>query len=346
MISEQLTSKTHRQAHMNEGTFSLAQAAPSALGAHEVRLHMAAASVNSRDLMIAKGAYGEMPADLVPLSDGAGTIVEVGSNVSNWKVGDKVMPSFFQDWHEGRFEPGFMASALSSAERPGVLRDFAVFHEDTLVRVPDHLTLEEAATLPCAAVTAWHALFETHRTFSSEDTVLIQGTGGVAIFALQFAKTAGAKVILLSSSDEKLERARQMGADTTINYKKVPLWDQEVLKSTNGKGADIVLDLGGKDTLEKSINAVAAHGIIAQVGVLTGWAAAPQNISHLIFNNSSISGVLVGSRTYLERVSDFMSQHTIKPVIHQRFQFEGVQQAYACMKAAGHFGKITVTINE
>ncbi|WP_310620462.1 zinc-dependent alcohol dehydrogenase family protein [Flexibacterium corallicola] len=338
------TLNSHRQAVLNGAQLSFKQAAQEPLGAKDVRVRMVAASVNSRDLMIKNGGYGEMPADLVVLSDGAGEIVEVGSAVTRWQVGERVMPSFFQDWREGRFAPEFMASALSSHDRAGVLREFANFHEDTLVRIPEHLSFEEAATLPCAAVTAWHALFETHRPFSKEDTVLIQGTGGVALFALQFAKAAGAKVIMLSSSDEKLERTRQMGADLGVNYKKFPAWDQRVRELTGGKGADIILDLGGKETLEKSIDAVAAHGIIAQVGVLTGWATAPENISHLIFNNSSLSGVLVGSRTYLERVTQFMHSHNLKPVIHQSFPMEHIEQAYEALSGAQHMGKITVKI--
>ncbi|MGH0000907.1 zinc-dependent alcohol dehydrogenase family protein [Pseudovibrio ascidiaceicola] len=344
-----MTTPNHAQNHhqgivLNGSSFAPHTFPAEPLGPFEVKIALQSASLNARDQMIRKGQYGEMPADLVPLSDGAGEVIAVGQQVTKWSVGDHVMPTFFQDWLEGPFQPHALSSALSSAEQPGVLREQAKFHQDTLVRVPDHMSFQDAATLPCAGVTAWHALFEQHRTLRPEDTVLIQGTGGVAIFALQLAKAFGARVALISSSDEKLEKAKEMGADITINYKTTPDWDVELRKLTDGHGADVVLDLGGKETLERSIRAVAAHGLITQVGVLTGWAHAPENISQLVLNNSSLSGVLVGSRTYFENLCAFVSKHQIKPLIDKSFSMSQINEAYAYMDQGQHMGKVTIDI--
>ncbi|WP_108817773.1 zinc-dependent alcohol dehydrogenase family protein [Pseudovibrio sp. Alg231-02] len=344
-----MTVPNHAQNHhqgivLNGNTFSSHKFPAEPLGPFEVKIALQSASLNARDQMIRKGQYGEMPADLVPLSDGAGEVIAVGEQVTKWSVGDRVMPTFFQDWLEGPFQPSALSSAISSADQPGVLREQAKFHQDTLVGVPDHMSFQEAATLPCAGVTAWHALFEQHRALRSEDTVLIQGTGGVAIFALQLAKAFGARVVLISSSDEKLEKAKEMGADITINYKTTPDWDVELRELTDGHGADVVLDLGGKETLERSIRAVAAHGLITQVGVLTGWAHAPENISQLVLNNSSLSGVLVGSRVYFENLCAFVSKHQIKPLIDKSFFMSQIDEAYAYMDQAQHMGKVTIDI--
>ncbi len=313
-------------------------------GPLEVQVRLHAASLNARDQMIRKGQYGEMPADLVALSDGAGEVIAVGDKVTKWSVGDRVMPTFFQQWLEGPFVPHMLGSALSSAQYPGILREQANFHEDTLVRIPDHLSYQEAATLPCAGVTAWHALFEQHRTLKKDDLVLIQGTGGVAIFALQLVKAFGARAAIISSSDEKLAKAKELGADITINYKEVPDWDAELLQLTDGHGADMVLELGGKDTLERSLRSVAPHGLIAQVGVLTGWAHAPENISDLVLKNASLAGVLVGSRTYFENLSAFVAKHQIKPLVEKDFAMSKIEAAYDYLEKAQHMGKVTVSI--
>lgn len=256
------------------------------------------------------------------------------------------MPIFYQEWIDGRLKSGDFESALGFAKYNGVLAEFGKFDQNTLVSIPDHLDWVEAATLPCAAVTAWHALFEQHRTFTSNDTVLIQGTGGVALFALQFAKAAGAKVIMLSSSDDKLAIVKEMGADITINYKLHPQWDIEVLRATSNAGVDIILELGGKETLERSIRSLAPHGVIAQVGILTGTDLQPDNLVNLILNNGSVSGVLVGSREHFENMTAFVSKHKIKPVVDSTFAFENVENAVAHLRGAQHMGKIAIKISD
>ena len=227
-------------------------------GAGEVLVRMAAASLNYRDYMVAEGFYNpRLKRPMVPLSDGAGMVEEAGAGVTRFKKGDRVAACFMQKWIEGPITREKTASALGGAI-DGVLREYAVFHEDGLVSVPPSLSYEEAAALPCAAVTAWHALFE-HTPVAPGDTVLMQGTGGVSVFALQFARAAGLRTIVTSSSDQKLERARQLGASETINYKKTPGWDEEARKLTGGRGVDHVIEVGGSDTMPRSLKAVRAR---------------------------------------------------------------------------------------
>jgi NADPH:quinone reductase-like Zn-dependent oxidoreductase len=321
---------------------SLTLSRPAALGPLDVRIAIRAASLNYRDLLVAKDKAGAGATGLVPLSDGAGEVTEVGSAVTDWKPGDRVMPSFFQTWQDGPFSPAYFAGALGGAV-DGVLADQIIAPEDGLVRIPDHLTYAQAATLPCAAVTAWSALFERGRPLMAGDILLVQGTGGVALFGLQFAKAMGAKVVVLSSSDDKLARARELGADFGINYSTTPEWAGAVRDLTGGHGADHILELGGAETFAQSIAAVAAHGSIAQIGVLTGYGATP-NLNGLFSANATINGIMVGPRVFLERVGVFMAQHDISPVIDRTFAFDQAAGAYEYLATASHMGKIVITV--
>ncbi len=308
---------------------------------HQVLIRIAAASLNYRDLLTQQDITSNR-AGLIPLSDGTGTVVAVGSAVSQWKEGDRVSPNFFPDWHGGAFSLTYLAKALGGGQTDGVLSDFIVADASSLVEVASHLTLLEAACLPCAGLTAWHALFERGE-LKAGDTVLVQGTGGVALFGLQLAAAHGARVIVTSSSDAKLERARNLGAWQTINYRTQPEWDKVVLDLTDGKGVDHILELGGPDTYDRSIAAIAAGGRIAQVGVLTGFALQP-NILPLMFKNASINGICVGSVEHFQRLNKFLSDHQIHPVLDQVFDFDDVPEAYDRLKSAAHFGKIVIDL--
>lgn len=335
-------SPAYRRYSLGPEGLSMTLSRPAPLGAHDVRVAIKAASLNYRDLLVAKDQVGAAATNKVPLSDGAGEVVELGSAVTAWKIGDRVMPSFFQTWQDGPFNPAYFAGALGGAV-DGVLADQITVPEAGLARIPDHLSYAEAATLPCAAVTAWGALFERGRPLKAGDILLVQGTGGVALFGLQFAKAVGAKVVVLSSSDDKLARAKTRGADFGINYRTTPEWASAVRDVTNGHGADHILELGGAETFAQSIDAVAANGSIAQIGVLTGYGATP-NLNGLFSANATINGIMVGPRVFLERVGAFMAQHDIAPVIDRTFAFDQAAEAYAHLGAANHMGKIVITV--
>lgn len=313
----------------------------STLGPREVRVAIRATSLNYRDILIKHG-QGASLTEPVPLSDGAGEVTEVGAEVTEWKIGDRVMTSFFQTWMDGPFDPSYFAGAMGGSIN-GVLSEQIVAPETGLVRIPDGLSYAEAATLPCAAVTAWSALFERGRPLKAGDILLVQGTGGVALFGLQLAKAVGAKVVVLSSSDEKLARAKAMGADFGINYKTTPEWATAVREVTAGHGADHILELGGAQTFDQSVAAVAANGSIAQIGVLTGFGAAP-NLNGLFSANASINGIMVGPKAFLERVSQFLAKHKIAPVIDRTFTFDQAAEAFDYLEAANHMGKIVITL--
>lgn len=327
-----------------DGAFELTQrrhdVAEPAAG--QVLVRIGAASLNYRDLLTLQDPVSNRDG-LVPLSDGAGTVVAVGSGVSRWKAGDRVIANFFPTWQEGPFPAAALATALGGGQTDGMLSEYVVADAASLVDVPGHLTLVQAATLPCAAVTAWHALFERGQLQPGE-TVLVQGTGGVALFGLQLAAAHGAKVIVTSSSDAKLERASALGAWKTINYKTRPDWDAAVLELTDGQGVDHILELGGPDTYDKSIAAVAPGGRIAQIGVLTGFGSQP-NILPLQFKNASINGICVGSVQHFERMNRFLSKHRIQPVIDKTFSFEQSPAAFLHLKSAAHFGKVVIDLS-
>jgi NADPH:quinone reductase-like Zn-dependent oxidoreductase len=269
-------------------------------------------------------------------------VEEIAEGVTTWRIGDRVAPTFFRDWESGRFDMAYH-SAARGGSCDGVLAESIVAPAHSLVQVPDYLSLSEAATLPCAGLTAWHAMMERGHPVGPEDTVLCLGTGGVSIFALQIAKAAGARVILTSSSDEKLELASRLGADETINYRETPNWDREVYRLTDKRGADAVIEVGGPGTLEKSMNSVAAGGFISLIGVLTGFEAPNTSLFPLVKKNVDLQGIYVGSREMFERMNRFFEQHQIRPVIDSTFSFDHAPEAYARIKGAGHVGKVVLS---
>jgi NADPH:quinone reductase-like Zn-dependent oxidoreductase len=309
---------------------------------NQILVRLQAASLNFRDLMIARGHYfgGSVAANTIPLSDGTGEVTAVGAAVTRFKIGDRVCGTFFRGWIDGKAPDG-PRSALGAPPVDGVLAEYAVFDEQDAVAVPSHLSPEAAATLPCAAVTAWHALVENGRVAPGE-TVLIIGTGGVSIFALQFARLAGARVIALSSSDAKLERTRKLGADAGINYRTTPEWEAEVLRLTQGRGVDHVIEVGGAGTLGRSIAAAAAGGRIQLIGVLTGRGEEPLIPYGLLAKEASIQGVFVGSRGHFERMNAAIASARLEPVIDHVFGFDEAPAAYRHLEQSGHFGKVVI----
>jgi NADPH:quinone reductase-like Zn-dependent oxidoreductase len=307
---------------------------------NEVVVKFHAASLNFRDVMFVNGVYNpkaKFPA--VPFSDGAGEVVAVGGNVSRWKIGDRVCPIFTQGWIEG--EPSMQKNRLTlgAGALDGVLREYGAFDENGLVAIPNHLSYEEAATLPCAAVTAWDALMVSGNLKAGE-TVLALGTGGVSIFALQLAKMHAARVIITSSSDQKLERAKQLGADETINYKTSPDWDKEVLSLTDKMGVDHVVEVGGAGTLSKSLNAVRVGGHVPLIGVLaTGGDFNPISV---LMKGVRLQGIFVGSRKMFEDMNRAIETTQMRPVIDRTFAFEEAREALKYMESGSHFGKIVV----
>lgn len=310
--------------------------------AAEVMVRMKAVSLNYRDLTATrKERPGNLPAPFTPCSDGAGEVIALGEGVTAWKVGDRVMPTFFQNWINGGISRAAMQSALGGA-LPGVLSEFVVVKDTGLVRIPDHLSYEESATLPCAALTAWHALV-TKGGVASGQTVLCLGTGGVSMFALQFAKLHGARVIITSSSDEKLARARELGADETINYKTTLDWEKRVFELTNKQGADQIIEVGGSGTLQKSLDAISFGGRISLIGVLSGFEGLI-NPWPVVARSVTLQGIYVGSREMFEAMNTFLSEHQMKPVIDRTFAFSQAREAFQLMAAGGHFGKIVVRV--
>jgi NADPH:quinone reductase-like Zn-dependent oxidoreductase len=305
-----------------------------------VRIH--AASLNYRDLLIITGRYGRaaIRPGLVPLSDGAGEVVEVGPDVTRFKTGDRVAGIFHQKWIAGEVSDAIRGSALGG-DLDGTLAEYRVFEADGLVHVPGHLSYEEGATLPCAALTAWNALFG-HRVVQPGDTVLTQGTGGVSIFAIQFARAAGARVIATSSSDEKLERVRAMGASDLINYKRTPEWDQEVLRFTDGRGVDHVVEVGGAGTLPRSLRSVRRGGQVNVIGLLAGGGEIDPMV--VLARSIIMRGIFVGSREMFEAMNRAITALEIRPVIDRVFPFEQAADAYRHLESGAHFGKVVIRI--
>ncbi len=309
-------------------------------GAGEVLVRVRASSINYRDLSTVEDPVSRgLALPLIPNSDGAGEVVEVGAGVTRWVPGDRVMGTFFQRWTDGTITPEAMASALGGAI-DGVLAEYAVLGEDGVVAIPDHLSFEEAATLPCAGVTAWNCLIEQGR-MKPGDTVLLLGTGGVSVMALQLAVMGGARTIVTSSSDDKLARARDLGAAETINYRTRPDWEQAVLEITGGHGVDQVVEVGGAGTLEKSVAATRVAGTVSLIGVLTGGSVNPTAVMR---KSIRLQGVYVGSRRMFEDLNAAMSRSGLRPVIDRAFGFDEAPEAYRTMRDAGHFGKLVVTI--
>lgn len=313
-------------------------------GHGQVLVAIKAVSLNYRDLLVVTGRYSpNLPKPLVIASDGAGEVIGVGEGVGKFKTGDRVIGSFFQNWQRGEIDRDAAPSALGGSI-DGVLATARVFDERGLVHMPAHLSFEEAATLPCAAVTVWNALVHTAHV-KSGDTVLLLGTGGVSIFGLQFAAMHGARTIITSSSDAKLARAKALGASETVNYLKTPEWHKEVLRLTDGRGVDIVLEVGGTGTLPKSLRAVRPGGQVSLIGVLAGIAE-PLNIGPILHNSVRLQGIYVGSVEMFEAMNRAITTNKLKPVIDRVFAFQQAREALRYMESARHFGKIVIRVAE
>lgn len=310
-------------------------------GANEVLVRFHAASLNYRDVMVVSGTYNpRMKLPAIPLSDAAGEVVGVGSDVKKWKIGDRVMPIFVQRWFDGETSEEKRRTSLGAgAQWDGVLREYAAFDEESVVAVPDHLSYEEAATLPCAALTAWNALVVSGN-IKAGDTVLTLGTGGVSIFALQIAKLFGARVISTSSSDEKIEKLKALGADETINYKTREDWDAAVLEVTGKTGVDHVVEVGGAGTLARSLNAVRLGGHIAMIGALTD--SGDFNPITVFMKAIRLQGIFVGSRKMLGDLIRAIELAKLRPVVDRVFDFDEAREALSYMASGKHFGKIVV----
>lgn len=311
-------------------------------GPGQVRVRMSAGSLNFRDLMVVRGGYGPpVPGALVPGSDGVGKVVEVGAGVTRLAAGDRVATSFFPDWVDGPMLPTLVAGALGGG-RAGTFTQELVLPEQAFVKSPAHLSDAEAATLTCAGTTAWHALFETH-TIQPGSTVLLLGTGGVSIWALQLAKAAGCRVIITSSSEAKLEKARALGADETINYSQMPEWAPEVRRLTGGEGVDLVLEVGGEKTLAQSLASVRMRGTVVTIGAVSGSGGGIPPRA-LIPGATRLQGVYVGPRRYHEKLARFVEAAKIRPVVDRVFGFEELPDAYRYQAEGRHFGKVAVSL--
>ena len=310
-------------------------------GPGQVLVRIRAASLNYRDYMTVVGLYaGPARSGLVPLSDGAGEVAALGAGATRFAIGDRVCPTFCPDWIAGPLTEAVTTRALGGT-LDGVLADYVVVPEAALVAIPAHLSFEEAATLPCAAVTAWHSLVEVGGV-KAGDTVLVQGTGGVSVFALQFAKVLGARVIGTSSSDAKLAKAKSLGLDEAINYRTTPEWQDVARALTGGVGVDHVVEVGGAGTLQRSIQAVRMGGSIGVIGVLTGKAEIDPTA--ILRRRVGLRGIYVGSRAMFEAMNRAIALHEIRPVVDRVFAFAEAKEAWRHMEGAGHFGKIVVRV--
>jgi NADPH:quinone reductase-like Zn-dependent oxidoreductase len=313
-------------------------------GEGQVLVRVRAASLNFRDLLIANGTYPRGPSKdrLVPLSDGAGEVVELGPGATRLKPGDRVMGAFFEKWLDGPFDFNVAISSARGGSIDGVLAEYVLFDEAAAIAIPDGYSFEEASTLPCAGVTAWVALMELGPVRAGQ-TLLAMGTGGVSIFALQFAKLAGASVILTSGHDDKLARGKALGADQTINYRSVPRWDAAARELTGGRGVDHIVEVGGEGTLATSLRAVHSGGRIALVGQLTGAMADRGRALH---NEQGvhIDSVFVGSARQLANLSAGVTRLGLRPVIDRVFGFDAAVEAYRYLERGAHFGKVVIAI--
>ena len=306
----------------------------------EVLLKVHAVSLNYRDLLVTLGHYNpKMSLPRIPASDGAGEVVAVGDGVTRIKIGQRVAGIFMQNWLEGPPTAQKQRRALGG-DIDGMLAEYVLLKETGLVRIPEHLSFEEAATLPCAAVTAWNAL--AVRNVQANSTVLVQGTGGVSIFALQLAKLRGARVLGISSSDAKLQRACSLGVDKGLDYGETAEWDRWVLEQTNGEGVDLVVEVGGVGTLPRSLRAVRMGGVIAQIGVLSG-PAEPIPIPLILHRQVHIQGIYVGSRRDFEDLNRAIALTQLRPV-GENFHWSQAREALARMEEGSHFGKLVLTV--
>ncbi len=311
-------------------------------GPRQVLVRVRATSLNYRDLITVEGssARAAPKPDLVPLSDGAGEVLAVGPGVTRVKAGDRVAGCFMQKWVGGAIDEAAQASAMGGAI-DGMLSELAVLEEDGVVRLPGNLSFEEGATLPCAGVTAWHALVEIGE-IKAGDTVLVLGSGGVSVFALQFARMFGARVIATSGSMAKAERLRQLGAEAVVDYRATPDWDKEVVSLTGGRGVDITVEVGGAGTLPRSFMATRIAGRIPVIGLLTG-AGAEVDPMPILRRNLRVQGLYVGNRQMFEAMNRAIEANGLKPVMDKVFPFAQAKDAYRHMKSQSHFGKIVIS---
>jgi len=307
----------------------------------EVLLKMKAASINYRDLVVPLRGYGSFTGNLplVPISDGVGEVVGIGAGVTRVALGDRACPMFVQKWIAGEPDLARITSTLGGPI-DGVMQEYMVINEEGLAKVPEYLTDEEAATLPCAALTAWSALV-TEGGVKAGDKVLVQGTGGVSLFALQFAKLLGAKVIVLSSSDDKLKRAAALGADECLNYTNIPEWGKAVKNLTSGGGVDHIVEVGGEKTLPQSLRAIRPGGTISMIGVLSG-AKMGVSLGLIVTRKVCLQGITVGHRDSFEAMTRAIAQHQVKPEIDRIFAFEELKEALEYLQRGKHFGKICI----
>jgi len=310
-------------------------------GPREVLIRIRATSLNYRDHMIVQGKYfAPVTRDTIPLSDGAGEVVATGANVTRFRPGDRVAGTFFQVWLDG---PPSRRNPALGVPLDGALAEYIALDEDGVVAIPPALSFEEAATLPCAGVTAWNALMATGKPVKPGDTVLCLGTGGVSILALQLAKAAGARVLITSSSDEKLQRACGLGASESINYKRFPGWHKEVDRLTGGRGADHIIEIGGAGTLDRSYQAVAFGGKIALIGFL-GGAAAENNPVPLMMKGGALHGIGVGSTAMFEQMNRAIELNRIRPAVDTVFPFEEAPEAFHRLASGDFVGKLVIRI--
>ncbi len=314
------------------------------LQSNQVRVRIRAVSLNPRDFVVAGGHYPVLlKSPVIPTSDGAGEIVEVGADVTRFQVGDRVASTFYPDWIEGPPSADKLMNHLGGTV-DGMLAEEVVFHEQGLVRIPDHLSFVEAATLPCAALTAWNALFGAGKARAGQ-TVLLLGAGGVSTWALQLAVAGGLNPIITSSSESKLARTRKLGAKVTINYREKPEWQEEVLKATDGRGVDVVVEVGGPGTLSRSLASTAMGGSVVVVGAVGGGGSLNIALGDLILGGKSLTGISVGSRSMAEDLVRFVGLTKIRPVIDQVFPFARAKEAFMYLQSDQHFGKVIVEID-
>jgi NADPH:quinone reductase-like Zn-dependent oxidoreductase len=331
--------------HLEQVELPMLQTAPGT-----VLIRVRAVSLNYRDLLILTGPYNpKMTLPRIPCSDGAGEVVAIGEGVNRVQVDDRVCGVFMQRWLDGPPTAERSKMALGG-DVDGMLAEYVLLAQDGVVRFPKHLSYEEAATLPCAGVTAWNALHHAGGPVAPAlpgDTVLIQGTGGVSVFALQFAKLLGARVIGTSSSDEKLARAYGLGLDAGCNYKERPEWSKWVTEVTEGQGADRIIEVGGAGTFGQSLRAARVGGMVAQIGVLSGTATSePLALTPILHKQLRVQGIYVGSRAMFEEMNAAITKAEMHPVIDRVFAFDQAQEAFLHMQSASHFGKIVVRITE
>ncbi|EPQ55962.1 NAD P-binding protein [Gloeophyllum trabeum ATCC 11539] len=311
-------------------------------GAKEVLVKIHAVSLNYRDIIIANNAYPfPLKQNLVPISDASGTIVALGPNVKGWHIGDRVSSSFMPDHLYGDATPG--VGSILGGTIDGVLTEYRVFPEHALVQIPAHLTHAEAATLPCAGVTAYNAL-RGPRPVKAGDTVLVLGTGGVSVLALQIARASGAEVIVTSASDEKLARAKKLGARHVVNYKETPEWEKEVLKLTNGRGVDHVVEVGGPGTFDKSLESVRVQGSIHIIGFLAGPTEVANVPMKILQKGVDVRGIMVGPRSLFEDLNRLIEINDVKPAVDKVFPFEQAKEAFEHLAAQKHFGKVVIQV--